>query len=246
MDSLAIALVAATFLVAGWVKGVIGLGLPMVSLALLSATLGLPVALQLMVIPSAATNLWQAVAGGALGPLLRRFWSLLVASVMGVWLAYGLLFVAHPEAMTALLGVVLCVYGLTSLGRVTLVPPVRHEALASPAVGLATGVLAGATGTLIMPVLAYLQTLGLKRDELVQMMGISFTVSTGAIALSIAEHGNWNGSLLALSLAALVPALIGMKLGQALRARLSEAAFRRWLFISLTTLGLRLIWSGIA
>ena len=60
-----VAIVCATFLFAGWVKGVVGLGLPTIALALLAATVGLKEAIALMLIPSMVTNLWQGLAGGA-------------------------------------------------------------------------------------------------------------------------------------------------------------------------------------
>ena len=86
--------------------------------------------------------------------------------------------------------------------------------------------------------------LNLQRDALVQMMGISFAVSTCAIGLAIVDHGRYDGDLALLSVASLVPAIIGMKLGQALRRRLSESLFRRCLFIGLFVIGIRLIWKG--
>lgn len=244
-DTTLLAIAGLTFLVAGLVKGLIGLGLPTVSVAVLSATVGLPMALPLMVVPSVITNLWQAVVGGALLSLVRRFWSLLVASVIGVFVAYSLLFVANAKAMTALLGLVLCVYSGAALLSLVLVPHVRRERLASPTVGLLTGVLAGATGSMVMPVVAYLQTLGLSKDQFVQMMGISFTVSTAAIGLAVAEHGNYGTDVFLTSVVCLVPALLGMQLGQVLRRRISEELFRRSVDVGLFAIGLHLIWKGL-
>lgn len=244
-DTSLLVIAGLTFLVAGLIKGLIGLGLPTVSVAVLSATVGLPIALPLMVVPSVITNLWQAIVGEALVSLLRRFWSLLVASVVGVFAAYSLLFVANAKAMTALLGIVLCVYSVTALFSLALVPRIRREHLASPTIGLVTGVLAGATGSMVMPVVAYLQTLRLSRDEFVQMMGISFTVSTAAIGLAVAERGNYEVNILLTSTVCLAPALVGMQLGQVLRRRISEPLFRRCVEVGLFAIGLHLIWKGI-
>lgn len=237
-------LVLGIFLLAGLVKGVIGLGLPTVSLAGLTVVVDLPVAVALMVIPSAITNLWQALDGPHLGALLRRFWLMLAASAIGVWLTYGLLLVTLPNAMTGLLGLILCVYSAISLRRAPLIRSVAHEGVASPVVGLATGALAGATGSMVMPMVPYLQALALERDTFVQMMGVSFTVSTCAIALAALDHGRFEAEHALLSMAALAPALLGMKLGQLVRRRVSEQVFRRCLFIGLFVIGIRLIWKG--
>ena len=238
------AIVLGIFLLAGLVKGVLGLGLPTVSLAALSVVVELPVAVMLMVIPSAITNLWQALDGSHFAELVRRFWLMLLASAIGVWLSYGLLLIPNPKAMTGVLGVVLCLYAAISSSGVRLAPRVSHEPVVSPVVGLATGALAGATGSLVLPMVPYLQALELERDTLVQMMGISFTVSTCAIALAVIDYGRFDGQQALLSLAALAPALLGMKLGQLARGRLSAQVFRVCLFTGLFVIGVRLIWKG--
>ncbi|MCK5366345.1 MAG: sulfite exporter TauE/SafE family protein [Gammaproteobacteria bacterium] len=245
MEPELLVIVLIIFLLAGTVKGVIGFGLPTVSLAVLTVVVELPVAVLLMVIPSAITNIWQAVDGPHFLDLMRRFWLMLLASAVGVWFSYGLLLVANPKNMTALLGVVLCIYAVVSLHRGRLIPRLTHERFVSPAVGLVTGALAGATGSLVMPMVPYLQALDLERDTLVQMMGISFAVSTCAIGLAIADHGGYDSKLVLLSLVALVPALAGMKLGRLLRQRLPELVFRRCLFAGLLVIGIRLIWKGL-
>jgi uncharacterized membrane protein YfcA len=239
-----LAFALSVFLLAGFVKGVIGLGLPTVSLALLTAFIELPIAVMLMVIPSAVTNIWQAVDGPHTILLLRRFWTLLLASVVGVSASLGILLVANPKAMTGLLGITLCVYAAISLRRGRLIPRIAHERIVSPIIGLTTGVLAGATGSLVIPVVPYIQALNLERDALVQMMGMSFAVSTCAIGLAMVGHGSYDSRFALISLVALVPAILGMKLGQRFRRRLSEIVFRRILFIGLFVVGVRLIWKG--
>ncbi len=76
-------IVCATFLFAGGVKGVVGLGLPTISLALLAASVGLREAIALMLVPALVTNLWQGLTGGAFVALLRRLWPMLLAACLG-------------------------------------------------------------------------------------------------------------------------------------------------------------------
>lgn len=236
--------VLAIFLLAGFVKGVVGLGLPTVSLAVLTVVFDLPVAVLLMVIPSAVTNVWQALDGPHMGQLLERFWALLIASVVGVWLAFGLLLIANPRAMTGVLGVVLCVYCAFGLLPGRVIRRVTHEQATSPLIGLATGAIAGATGSLVLPLVPYLQALDLEREALVQMMGLSFTVTTCAIGLAILGYGGYDVPLTLASVAALAPAIVGMKIGQRVRRGLSERIFRRCMFAALFVIGIRLIWKG--
>ncbi len=104
-------------------------------------------------------------------------------------------------------------------------------------VGAATGLVTAATGVFVIPAVPYLQALGLQRDDLVQALGLSFAVSTlGLVGLLLAV-GALTPSVGTASLAALVPAMIGMVLGQWIRFRIEPAAFRTCLFAGLLVLG---------
>lgn len=220
--------------------------MPTVSLALLSLGMALPAAVQIMVVPTLVTNVWQALIGDGFGRLVRRFRVLLVATVAGVWIGYVVLFRHHPKLMTAVLGVAIGLYALSGLAGFHLMPRVRRERIAGPLVGLSTGVLAGATGNISMPALAYLQRLDLPRNDIVQMLGILFTLGAGTLGLMLAAHGDYEGALLGVSCLAVLPALGGMALGQRVRGRLSERAFRRALFGGLLLVAMHLFWKGIA
>jgi uncharacterized membrane protein YfcA len=239
-------IVGGTFLLAGFVKGVIGLGVPTVSLALLTVTLGMKPAMALLLLPSLVTNLWQAFAGGAFLAIVRRTWSLLLAMCLAAWVGVHLLTRADTALLSGLLGALLCVYAALGLARPQIPAPGRHETWLSPLVGVVNGVLTGLTGSFVVPGVPYLQSLGLGRDALVQAMGIMFTVSTLALAVSLSGQSLLPGDLWLLSLAAVLPALLGMVLGQVFRQLLSEAVFRRVFFISLVILGLYIAASALA
>jgi uncharacterized membrane protein YfcA len=99
----------------------------------------------------------------------------------------------------------------------------------------------GATGVFVMPAVPYLQALGMPREELVQALGLSFTVSTLALAGGLAHGGVLHLGNLAASSAVLAPALLGMVLGQRLRRRSPAATFRRGFFACMAALGLELL-----
>jgi len=238
------AIIAATFLVAGMVKGVVGLGLPTVSLGVLTAVIGLPEAMALMLVPSFVTNLWQALVGGALWRLLRRLGLLLAVTTAAIWGGVVLL-KELDAAASAALGVLLCLYSGISLATPQAPPPGRHEGWLSPLVGLVNGLLTGLTGSFVVPGVLYLQALGLPRDALVQAMGILFTVSTLALGVALAGNRLLPAEFGLLSAAALAPALLGMLAGQRIRRRLSEARFRKALFVALFGLGLYIVYRSL-
>ncbi|HET8727113.1 MAG TPA: sulfite exporter TauE/SafE family protein [Alphaproteobacteria bacterium] len=227
-----------TFFVAGAVKGVIGLGLPTVALALLTTALGLKEAMALLLFPSFVTNVWQGLAGGALAAILARTWTLLAAVCAATWIGVAILAATDARVMSALLGGLLCVYAALSLSKLRMPGPDRRlEPWLSPLVGAVNGVLTGMTGSFVVPGVLYLQALGLPREVLIQAMGVLFTVSTLALAVSLNDQRLLSPELAILSGAAIPPALIGMAVGQKVRRRLSEATFRKLLFGSLAALG---------
>ena len=233
-----LAIIAAVFLLAGAVKGVVGLGLPTVAIGLLAAVIGLPEGMVLMVIPSLVTNLWQALAGGALVAILRRVWALLLTIFIGAWFGVDLFGRSDTALLTALLGILLCAYGVFGLTAPKLPSPGRHEAWLSPVLGVINGALTGLTGTFFMPAIPYFQSLGLSRDIMIQAMGILFLVSTTALAVALAGHGRLNVEIGAVSAFATLPALGGMVVGARLRRLLSEQRFKQALFVSLLLLGI--------
>ncbi|MCC6467300.1 MAG: sulfite exporter TauE/SafE family protein [Alphaproteobacteria bacterium] len=240
-----LAFVAGTFFLAGLVKGVIGLGLPTISLALLTVAVGLKDALGLLLVPSFVTNLWQGAVGGALGPILRRLWPLLAAVCAGTWFGVGILARGEAALLSALLGVLLCAYAALSLAQFRVPPPGRYEAAVGLLVGAINGVLTGMTGSFVVPGVFYLQALGLKRDVLVQAMGVLFAVSSIALAVALSDRRLLSADVAWVSLAALLPALAGMALGQFLRRYLSEAGFRRVFLLSLFALGAWIALQGL-
>ncbi len=91
-----------------------------------------------------------------------------------------------------------------------------YEAWASPLVGVATGLVTGATGVFVIPAVPYLQSLRLEKEDLIQALGLSFTVSTAALAIGLLRTGALVSPTAQLtgSMLALLPALAGMCIGQ--------------------------------
>ncbi len=151
----------------------------------------------------------------------------------------GVAWLAGKDAGVArsLLGAALVIYAGYSLLARQLSVPSRMEPVLSPIIGGITGLVSGATGVFVIPAVPYLQSLGLSKDDLVQALGLSFTVSTVALALALGAHGAFSAGMMGLSLLALVPALIGMWAGQKLRNRISLVTFRRLFLGFLLLLG---------
>jgi len=238
MDIIILITVFSTFLLAGMVKGVIGLGLPTVSLAVLTVALGLPQAMALLLVPSLLTNVWQAAVGGNATTILKRIWPFTLMATITVWIGAIALTTIDLSILSALLGLLLITYAVVNLAGVRFSIPARHEIWIGIAFGTANGILTGMTGSFVVPGVMFLQAIGLPRDTLIQAMGILFTASTLALAVSLSYNDLLSPRLGVMSTAAVVPALAGMVVGQKIRKRLSEAVFRKVFFISLLGLGM--------
>jgi uncharacterized membrane protein YfcA len=243
MDATTIA-IAATFTLAGSVKGVIGLGLPTIAVGLLTLMMPPAHAAALLIVPSTVTNLWQLAVGPSFAGLLRRLWPMLLGVCVGTWAGSGLLSDASGRAAAAL-GAALVVYAALGLVKIRIAVPPRAEPWLGPLIGAATGVVTAATGVFVIPAVPYVQALGLDKDDLVQALGLSFTVSTLALAASLAGTGAFDLSVAGASLVALVPACLGMLGGQWLRARVAPEPFRLCFFAGMLLLGLHLALRGV-
>jgi uncharacterized membrane protein YfcA len=229
--------IAGTFFIAGAVKGVIGLGLPTVSLGLLTAIFDLTTAMGLLLVPSFVTNIWQAVVGGNGRAILLRIWPFLLMATLTVSLGATALTRVDMPLLTGLLGGLLVTYALLSLIGFHSTISAQHEVSAGLLFGSVNGILTGMTGSFVVPGVMFLQGIGLSRNHLVQAMGMLFTVSTVALALALHGSNLFTPQIGTVSALAVIPATAGMVTGQLVRQRLSEHRFRQLFFGSIFVLG---------
>jgi uncharacterized membrane protein YfcA len=234
-------LIGVVFLIAGMVKGIVGLGLPTVSMALLALLMTPAEAAALLIFPSLVTNAWQMRPFSSAWPLLRRLGTMKLgvcaSTLLGAW-ALGA--PAGAWAVVAL-GVALITYAVWSLLGAQLHVAPADEGKIGPIVGAATGLITAATGVYMIPAVPYLQAIGLQRDQLIQAMGISFTISTLALALGLYLNGRYTVESAGLSVFMLLPVVGGMAIGQLLRGKLSPVRFRQFFMGSILALGLHMI-----
>jgi uncharacterized protein len=229
--------IAFVFLLAGLVKGVAGMGLPTVAMALLGLMTTPAQAAAFVVVPSLLTNVWQFLSGSHRLALARRTWPMLVAICLTTWASAGLMTGQGAARAVTWLGMALVAYAVIGFAKIHLSVPEQNEAWLSPTVGAATGLITGATGVFVIPAAPYLQALGLEKDDLVQVLGLSFTTSTLALAAGLASRGAFPMSQAGGSMLCVAPALVGMAIGQVIRARVNAATFRLVFFTSLLLLG---------
>jgi uncharacterized protein len=243
--SLDFAFIAFVFVLAGFVKGVIGLGLPTISVGLLGVVMSPMAAASLLVIPNLVTNVWQLATGSSFRALIVRLWPMMLGIAAGTLLGMPLISTGTSAGATAALGLALMAYAAIGLAGVRLPVPRAAEPPVSALVGAVTGVITAITGVFVVPAVPYLQALQLDKDELVQALGLSFLVSTVALAAALVTLGVFQTAVAGGSLLALAPALLGMAIGTKVRAAVSPTAFKRCFFAGLLALGGYLVMRGI-
>jgi uncharacterized protein len=246
VDSLPIlSATAGAFLLAGFVKGVIGLGMPTVAIGLLGLLMTPAQAAAILVVPSLVTNIWQFVVGGDLLALVRRLWPMLIGICVGTFIGATLLPHDTTGETTVWLGLALVLYAGLGLLKIHFKVPLRAEIWLGLLMGTATGAITVATGIFVLPGTPYVQALHFERDRMVQALGLSFTVSTMTLAVALAYAGEIHVAVAVPSLVALAAALLGMWLGQFVRGKVRAETFRLCFFLGLLLLGAHLALRGL-
>lgn len=233
-------IIAAVFLLAGFVKGTIGMGLPTVAMGLLATRMPPAHALAIVIVPAIVTNIWQTFVGPYLRDIVRRLWPLMVGTALGILAGSGLMTGPYARYGTIVLGVLLVIYAIIGLSKVRFSVPRRNEKWLGGIVGLITGVISAATGVQVIPSMPFMQAIGMEKDELVQALGVFFTTATVALAFNLTGAGLLNATVAIPGAVAMVAAFAGMYIGQLLRSRMDADTFRRWFLIAMLLLGIYL------
>ena len=239
-----IVIIICIFLFCGTVKGIVGFGLPVLAIALLSLVFDSRIGMVLILMPAIATNLWQIYVGGKFLEILRKLAPFLLAAMGAILFASGFLNVVDGPLLTRLLGILLVIYALSTLAGFQMDLTGRREKWSGVLIGLLNGTFTGLTGSLSVPGVIFLNSIGLPRVMLRQAMGLMFLISSATLMVALFFRGALSVETNVVSAISVVPALAGMALGERLAKCLSESLFRKIFLIGLAMLGATLILNG--
>ncbi|MDH5748166.1 MAG: sulfite exporter TauE/SafE family protein [Rhodospirillales bacterium] len=241
IDPTLLALATIALILGGMAKGTLGIGLPIIVIAILSNFLPVVTVLAIVSLPILATNFWQAVHSGNLMRPLKRFWLLILFLMTGIWLGAKIVVSLAPETLYAVLGVVVVLFTLTVYFKPPRTLPARLEKWVSPVAGLTGGLLGGISTVWGPPMIMYFVMLRLDKDEFVRTVGLVWFTAAVPMVIAYAGNGILTKDLAVVSLIACVPGFIGVAIGQAIRNRINQETFRKALLIILFIIGLNLI-----
>jgi len=221
------------------------MGLPTISLVVLTLILDIETAITMIVIPSLVTNLWQAVTGKHLRDLIREFWFFLIISGLSVYVGTSLFFNMSNNVPTLFLALTIIFYSIIVLTGKTF-PFLNRNLLNNKSfIFSSNGILSGLTGTLIVPGVFYFQSLNFEKEKLLQALGIHFSILSLFLGFSKSYHKTiFDFEILFLSLASCVSAFIGMLLGRVILKRINEKMFKKIFQFSLLIIGILILFKA--
>jgi uncharacterized membrane protein YfcA len=237
---------AFALLLGGLVKGVVGVGVPMIAVPLMSLVIPAHYAAALVLLPVIPANLIQMRAGGPLRAKVVRFWPLLLGLCVGTvvggwWFTQG-----DPRLIQLTLGLIVCIFLFVRLTRPAMAIPARWER----SLGLGVGLFAGGVGGMAMligpMVVMYMTALRLSREEFIGAISYIYFVTTLVIAATLAGYSQLNMSLAAASVASCLPVFAGMWLGSRFRHFLHQETFERMLSLLLAVIATSLLFRALS
>ncbi len=232
---------AATFVLAGAIKGLVGIGLPTAAMGLLTLFLAPRVAISLILLPMLLSNLWQLIREGEVWQAVRRYRIFAVVLFVCVGATAILTREVHDRVLLAVLGAVILLFVWFSWNG--LVPQLRpkFDPAAQAGFAAAAGILGGLTSGWAAPLAIYLTMSGAGKSDWIRATGLLIFVGSVPLTLAYLWTGLMTRELLGLSALMLIPTFAGFAAGEALRNRLSVATFRTVVLIMFALLGLNLI-----
>jgi uncharacterized protein len=227
------------------VKGVTGIGLPMVAVPLMVQVMPVPTAISLLSVPVLSSNLFQLNDRAEVVHAARRFWALLLVMILGVVAGALLLISLDPHLLEILMGALVIALALFYMAKPEVEISPAHERVASPLVGLAGGLLGGLSSFYGPPLVLYLIALKLPKDRFVLTISLFYFIGQIPLYLMLGASHLFGWSEFLASLALAVPAYFGVQLGQKLRHRLDPALFTRIVLAIQLVSGTSLIWKGL-
>jgi len=202
-------------------------------------------AIAIVIVPAIVTNIWQTFGGPYFRDIIRRLWPLLIGTAAGIWLNAGSLTGPYARYTAIALGVLLVANAAIGLSKLKFSIAPQNEKWVGGVVGVITGMVSAATGVQVIPSVPFLQAIGMEKDELIQALGVFFTVATLALSFNLTSAGLLTAATALPGGVAMAGSFAGMFIGQAVRSRLQPDLFRRWFQIAMILLGFYLAGSTI-
>lgn len=244
LSALQLGLAFSAFLLGGFSKGVVGFGMPIIAISLMSIAIPVEAALSFNVVVVIILNVFQTGGVHPLKANIRRFGPVLAGIVVGSVVAGTIIVQVNRTTLVGFIGIVTLTFCIHSLITRPLIIPPRHRTVASYVAGGITGLVGTLTGVNGPSLIIYLAALGLEPQTFKRALGLLF-LACGILAVAVfSSVGFMTPTRLGLGLLWTLPAAFGMWIGNLLSRRVNPAAFRTIVLIGLMIIAVNLIRRG--
>ena len=237
MDSIDYLFILIAYLVASIIKGVTAIGFSTSCLPILALHMDLKLAIPLVIVPSVVSNIVIMVQAGHFVDVVRRFWLLYASTIPGLLIGLSILVAINVDAAKIVLGLVLILYSLITLANRPFTLSTTLERWLKAPTGFSTGFINGLTGSQVMPVLPYLLSLNLKKNQFIQAINISFTMSSVIMLFGMNQFGYVSTQIFIVALVGALPVTALVYAGGKVRDRLSPTVYQKLVLLFLLVLG---------
>ena len=234
------------FTIAGTIKGIIGIGLPTISIALISQFTDPRTAIALVMIPMLMTNVWQVYRSGKIIETFRQYWVFALILCISIFSAAQFSAEISTHIILTLLGCIIIIYALTGWLKIAPKIPAKYDRYSQVFFGLLSGILGGFTAIWAPPMIMYLTSKNLSKDEFVGATGLLITLGVIPLILGYWQNGLLTSSVAITSSIMIIPALLGYILGEFLRPHLPTKQFYNLVMLLFCTMGVNLIIRGFS
>ena len=227
----------------GSVKGIFGIGFPVVAMAILPLFVTPITAITVIALPIVVTNIQQLFSEKEWMNIIKKYKYMALFMLLASFLSNQMLTQISVDLISAIIGFALALFAIYSLFNFTL-PITSHPAWQIIAGG-SSGLLSGMTGIQSTAII-YFASLDISRNEFVGAVGYIFLVGGLGLSIGLINNNVLNSNSAILSIAAVLFSVVGFKLGSLLRPYIGLELFKKMLFVVMLLIGIKQIFQFFA
>ncbi len=238
-DYLTLIYVLFGLVLSGSVKGIFGIGFPVVAMAILPLFVTPITAITVIALPIVVTNIQQLFSEKEWKHIILKYRYMAISMMLASFLSSQILTQISVDLITAVIGFALALFAIYSLLNFTL--PITARPLWQIFAGASSGLLSGMTGIQSTAII-YFASLSISRNEFVGAVGYIFLVGGLGLSIGLINNNLLNSNSAIISVIAILFSVIGFKLGSLLRPYISSILFKKMLFVTMLLIGIKQIY----
>ncbi len=242
VDPWQLAMIAGSVGFGGIVKGITGIGLPLVALSILVIFFDPIFSIGVVVLPITVTNFWQAFRSGMQWSLFRRFGAMIICFLVAMLASARLVVELDTRTLFGVLGICVLVFSGSSLFKPRARPlATTTERWAGPLAGALGGILGGMITIWGPPMMMYFVLLKLEKDIWVRVVGLVWALGSVPLVLGYWQNGVLGPATAPVSAIACIPGMAGVLAGEIIRRHINQQVFAKVVLVALFIIGLNLV-----